>query len=58
MRIINKREMLKLPNGTVFMTYSPDMTDGEVKIKIGYYISDSGKPNWNVGLSITPFFRT
>ena len=55
MRIIDKEEMLKMPNGTVFMEYIPDMLTGTVRIKTGYY-ERIGKPLWNGELNIEPSF--
>lgn len=35
MKILTKKELLKAPAGTVYVGYTPEITDGEIKIKVG-----------------------
>lgn len=35
MKILTKKELLKAPAGTVYVRYAPEITDGEIKIKVG-----------------------
>lgn len=34
MNILTKKELLKAPTGTVYVRYTPEITDGEIKIKV------------------------
>lgn len=56
MRIVNKKEMLEMPVGTVFVNYVPSMITGEVRIKTDYH-KYNGNPTWNGELNISPFFK-
>ena len=53
MKILNKEEMKKMPNGTVFMLYQPEILDGEIHIITGK-IDDHFV--YNGELLLTPFF--
>ena len=46
MRIINKEQFLKEPDGTVFVTYNPNVLDDNIMVKTGYYKRD-GKVGFN-----------
>ena len=35
MKILTKKELLEAPAGTVYIGYEPEITDGEIKIKVG-----------------------
>lgn len=35
MNILTKKELLEAPTGTVYVRYTPEITDGEIKIKVG-----------------------
>lgn len=35
MKILTKKELLEAPAGTVYVGYTPEITDGEIKIKVG-----------------------
>ena len=50
MTIVTRSELCTYPNGTVFMLYVPDMTDGEIHIITGTNTID----NWNGELLLTP----
>lgn len=34
MKILTKKELLEAPAGTVYVGYTPEITDGEIKIKV------------------------
>lgn len=34
MKILTKKELLEAPSGTVYVRYTPEITDGEIKIKV------------------------
>ena len=34
MKILTKKELLEAPSGTVYVRYTPEITDGEIKIKL------------------------
>ena len=53
MKILNKEEMKKMPNGTVFMLYQPEILDGEIHIITGKIDDNFG---YNGELLLTPFF--
>ena len=53
MKILNKEEMKKIPNGTVFMLYQPEILDGEIHIITGKIDDNFG---YNGELLLTPFF--
>lgn len=54
MRIVNKKELATMPNGTVFMLYRPDMVYDEIHIITGHYDDNSG---WNGELTLDPFIE-
>lgn len=54
MRIISRNELCKYPNGTVFMIYKPEITDGEIHIKTG---ANKNLDNWNGELTLTPIWE-
>lgn len=35
MKILTKKELLEAPAGTVYVKYEPEVTDGDIKIKVG-----------------------
>ena len=35
MKILTKKELLEAPAGTVYVRYTQEITDGEIKIKVG-----------------------
>lgn len=51
MYIVSRDELGKLPNGTVFMEYEPDILNGQIHILTG----SDGTGHWNGELSLTPF---
>lgn len=53
MNIVTKDELCKYPNGTVFMEYIPDMTDGRVHIMTG----SNGKDTWNGEITLDPIWK-
>lgn len=57
MRIVNKQEMLDLPDGTVFALYTPEIIFmDDFSIKTGSYLRN-GKPAWNGELMLSPYFK-
>ena len=54
MEIITREQLKSMPNGTVFMKYTPHMLDGEIHIICGRYNNQSG---YNGEISTTPFFQ-
>lgn len=54
MIIVNRDELAKLPDGTVFMLYEPINLGGETHIKAGTY-ENQDRQTWNGELSLTPF---
>lgn len=54
MRIINKKELSKMPNGTVFMLYSPEVLDDEIHIITGKHKDRDG---YNGEINLTPNFN-
>lgn len=56
MVIMNKKELSKCPNGTVFMLYRPQILDDEIHILTGQddYYKPKNKVFWNGELSLTP----
>lgn len=50
MRILTREELSKCPNGTVFLKYSPEITDGNFHILSGRY----GKNDWNGEVLLEP----
>ena len=56
MRIVNKQEMLNLPNGTAFTVYEPDCFMGDLSIKTGNYFCKD-KLRWNGELLLLPYFE-
>lgn len=54
MIIVNRDELAKFPDGTVFMLYEPINLSGDIHIKTGTY-DWNGKPTWNGELLLTPF---
>ena len=53
MKILNNEEIKKMPNGTVFMLYQPEILDGEIHIITGKIDDNFG---YNGELLLTPFF--
>ena len=54
MRIINKKELSKMPNGTVFMLYSPETLDDEIHIITSKHKDRDG---YNGEINLTPNFN-
>ena len=54
MYIVTRAQLCKMPNGTVFMLYDEDITDGEIHIITGHYKNNTG---WNGELSLVPFWE-
>lgn len=53
MKILTKMELMKQPNGTVFMTYEPEILSGCIHILTGRYTDRNG---WNGELTLDPFW--
>ena len=58
MRIVDRKTLAGMPNGTVFCGYTPDTLDGEFEIITGHNEKYDGKDNrvgFNGTLPLTPF---
>ena len=53
MRIINREQLSHMPNGTVFMLYTPEILDGQIHIITGRHKDRSG---YNGEITLTPHF--
>lgn len=53
MKIINRKQLSQMPNGTVFMLYSPKVLGDEIHIITGKFIDEDG---YNGEISLTPYF--
>ena len=54
MTIVTRNELCKYPNGTVFMIYQPEITDGEIHIKTG---ANKELSYWNGEIKLTPILE-
>ena len=54
MNIVTRDKLCKCENGTVFMVYQPEITDGEIHIITGASENING---WNGELLLTPFWE-
>lgn len=57
MEIVNRNELAKLPEGTVFMKYEPHNLSGSIRIKTHNIIHDDGTQTWNGELLLDPFME-
>lgn len=53
MKIINRKQLSQMPNGTVFMLYSPKVLGNEIHIITGKFIDEDG---YNGEILLTPYF--
>ena len=51
MRIINRKQLSHMPNGTVFMLYTPEILDNKIHIITGRHKDRSG---YNGEITLTP----
>ena len=47
MIIMNKEDFAKMPNGTVYCLWTPDFSNGDIKVKTGYYMNENGGFSFN-----------
>ena len=58
MRIVDRKTLASMPNGTVFCGYMPDMLDGDFEVITGHNDKYDGKENrvgFHSTLPLTPF---
>lgn len=53
MQIINRKQLFQMPNGTVFMLYTPEILDNKIHIITGRYKDKAG---YNGEVTLTPNF--
>ena len=51
---MNKEDFAKMPNGTVYCLWTPDFSNGDIKVKTGYYINENGGCSFNGIIRLCP----